>query len=117
VSSRPIIGAWRGQRGIGAIAIVLALLSAAILYFGYFRMQTAMSEKKTTLPAIDASRAVACLSNRQNVERDIQMWLVNHPGETPSFAALEADGLRIPHCPEGGEYSLVGVQVHCSKHE
>jgi type II secretory pathway component PulJ len=107
----------RGERGLGAIAVILALLIGALLYFGYFRMQSAMSEKKTTISAIDASRAFACRTNRQTVERDIQMWLVNHPGETPSFAALTADGAHIPSCPEGGAYSLEGVQVRCSKHD
>lgn len=105
------------QRGLGAVAVILALLIAAILYLGYFRMQSATSEKKTGVSAIDASRAFACKTNRQTAERDVQMWLVSHPGETPSFAALESDGARIPTCPEGGTYSLDGVQVRCSKHE
>jgi type II secretory pathway component PulJ len=107
----------RSQRGIGLIAVIVALLIAAVLYLGYFRMQSAMSEKHTAVTAIDTTRAFACKTNRQNVERDIQMWLVNHPGETPSFAALEADGARIPRCPEGGTYSLDGVHVRCSKHD
>ena len=107
----------RGQGGFSGIVLVIVLLIAALLYLGYFHMQSAVSEKKTTIPAIDASRAVACRSNRQNVERDIQMWLVDHPGEAPSFAALETAGVRIPRCPEGGEYSLDGVHVRCSKHD
>jgi Tfp pilus assembly protein PilX len=107
----------RSQRGIGLIAVIVALLIVAVLYLGYFRMQSAMSERKTAVTAIDSTRAFACKTNRQTVEREIQMWLVNHPGETPSFAALEADGAHIPSCPEGGTYSLDGLQVRCSKHD
>jgi len=107
---------WRNQRGLGAIALIVALLIIAVLYLGYFRMQSAMSEKKTTITAIDNSRAFACKTNRQTVEREIQMWLVNHPGETPALAALAADG-HVATCPEGGTYSLEGVQVRCSKHD
>jgi hypothetical protein len=105
------------QRGIGAVAVILALLIAAVLYLGYFRRQSATSDTKAGLSAIDASRAFECKTNRQTAERDVQMWLVNHPGETPSFAALESDGARIPTCPDGGSYTLDGVQVRCSKHD
>jgi len=101
------------QRGLGAIAVILALLIIAILYLGYFQMQSAMSEQKKTV----TTRAFACRTNRQTVEREIQMWLVNHPGETPSFAALEADGAHVATCPEGGTYSLSGLHVLCSKHD
>jgi type II secretory pathway component PulJ len=107
----------RAERGLGVIAVILALLIAAVLYLGYFQMQSMMRGTKTTVTAIDTSRAFACRTNRQTVEREIQMWLVNHPGETPTFAALEADGAHIPSCPEGGTYSLDGLHVRCSKHD
>lgn len=107
----------RSQRGFGAVALILVLLLVAALYFGYLQMRSAVGEQKHTVGAIDASRAFACKTNRQTVEREIQMWLVNHPGETPSFAGLEADGIHIPSCPEGGTYSLDGLTVRCSRHE
>jgi hypothetical protein len=44
------------------------------------------------------------------------MWSVNHPGETVSLAALEADGAHVPACPDGGELSLAGTSVRCSVH-
>jgi hypothetical protein len=59
---------------------------------------------------------VACRANRANAERDVQMWLVNHPGEPPTIATLEADGIRIATCPDGGAYSIEGVNVACDKH-
>ncbi len=105
-----------GQRGFTFVAVLLALLIAAALYFGYFKMQSAMSARSTGVSAIDAARAVACRTNRQNIERDVAMWSVNHPDEAPSFGALEAEGIRIPACPEGGHYELVGRAVHCSVH-
>jgi competence protein ComGC len=106
----------RSESGLGAIALIVVLLILAVLYLGYFRMQSAMSEKKTTITAIDNSRAFACKTNRQTVERQIQMWQVNHPGEAPSLAALAADGF-VATCPEGGTYSLDGTHVRCSKHD
>jgi hypothetical protein len=104
------------QRGLSFVAVLLALLIAAALYFGYFRMQGAMSGRSTGVAAIDASRAVACRTQRQQIERDITMWAVNHPDDPPSIAALQADGIRIPSCPEGGRYDIVGREVRCSVH-
>jgi hypothetical protein len=105
-----------GQNGFGFVAVLLALLIAAALYFGYFRLQSAPGERAKGIAAIDAARAVACRSNRQTIERDITLWSVSHPGETPTLAAMQADGLHIPACPEGGRYELVGAEVHCSLH-
>jgi hypothetical protein len=105
-----------GQRGVGFVAVLLALLIAAVLYLGYFKLQDATSQRSTGLAAIDASRAIACRTNRQNIERDIAMWSVNHPDEQPTLAGLQAEGLRVPSCPEGGRYEIVGREVHCSVH-
>jgi Tfp pilus assembly protein PilX len=104
------------QRGFGAIVLIAVLLVAALLYFAYFRTQSGVSEKKTAVSAIDNSRAFACKTNRQTVEREIQMWRVNHPDEAPSLAALEADGAHVATCPEGGTYSLIDGAVVCSRH-
>lgn len=104
------------ERGLGAIALVLALLVAALLYLGYVQMSATMNATKTTVAAVDNTRAFACKANRQTVEREIQMWLVNHPGETPSLAGLDSDGVHVATCPEGGTYGLVGMHVTCSKH-
>lgn len=105
------------QHGFGFVAVLLAMLIAAALYFGYFKMQNATAERSTGIAAIDASRAVACRTNRQTIERDISFWSVNHPDETPTFEALARDGIHIPSCPEGGHYSLVGLHVACSRHQ
>jgi type II secretory pathway component PulJ len=105
-----------GQNGFGLVAVLLALLIAAALYFGYFQLQSAPGERSKGISAIDAARAVACRSNRQIIERDITLWSVSHPGETPTLAAMQADGVRIPACPEGGRYELVDAEVRCSVH-
>jgi hypothetical protein len=104
------------QRGISFVAVLVAMLIAAALYFGYFRLGSGTSERSAGVTAIDASRAIACRTQRQSIERNIGLWSVNHDGETPTFAALEADGFRTPSCPEGGRYELIGREVHCSKH-
>jgi hypothetical protein len=105
------------QRGLGAIALILALLVAALLYVGYVQMNSTTPAIKTTVAAVDNTRAFACKTNRQTVEREIQMWLVNHPGETPTFDSLESDGVHMATCPEGGTYALVGMHLTCSKHQ
>ena len=114
---RAAIRSASNQRGAGFIAVLIALLIAAALYFGYFKMQSGPAERSVGIAAIDASRAVACRANRQNIERDISFWAVNHPDETPTLEALARDGLRIPSCPEGGRYSIVDKHVVCSRHE
>ena len=106
----------RCDAGLGAIAVIVALLVAALLSLGYFQMQSAMQPTQA-VSTIDTSKAFACKTNRQTVERELQMWLVDHPGETPSLAALAADDGAAAHCPEGGDYTLVGLQVRCSTHE
>jgi hypothetical protein len=40
------------------------VLIAAALYFGYFRMQGATSGRSSGVAAIDASRSVACRTQR-----------------------------------------------------
>ncbi len=94
----------------------MALVIAAVLYFGYFRMQGAMSGRSGGVAALDAGRAVACRSNRRNIEGAITYWAVEHPDDTPTLAALERDGQHVPSCPEGGRYSIVGRSVECSIH-
>ena len=106
-----------GQRGFGVMGLVLVLLLIALGYLGYLRLLTPRYETQRATTAIDASKAFACATNRQTIEREVQMWLVNHPGEQPSMAALAADGTGRATCPEGGIYSLDGLRVHCSKHD
>ncbi|MBI3781941.1 MAG: hypothetical protein HY270_00920 [Deltaproteobacteria bacterium] len=110
------MNALRSQKGMSFVVVLGALLIAAFLYFGYFKMQDAGGEKSKGIAAINGGREVACRTQRQNVERDIVMWRVNHPDEEASIAALRSEGIRIPACPEGGVYSISGESVHCSKH-
>lgn len=104
-----------GEAGFGFAGVLMAMLIAAALYFGYFRLQDTAGGQGTRITAIDASRDVACRSNRQTIERALVMWAVNHDGEA-SLSALESDGIGVPSCPEGGAYQLTGKVVSCSKH-
>lgn len=107
---------YRSEAGFGFAAVLMALLIAAVLYFGYFKMQDTRGGQATRITALDTTRDVACRSNRQTIERAIVMWSVNHDGEAPSLNGLAQDGIDVPSCPEGGTYSLAGNSVHCSKH-
>jgi len=109
--------ALRNQRGFGFVSILLTLLILAVLYLGYFKMPNTMSGSRSAgIAAINTSRDIACRTQRQQIERDVMMWSVNHPDEPPTLAALQRDGLHIPACPEGGQYSIDGREVHCSVH-
>jgi hypothetical protein len=108
---------WRDSGGMGLVSVLAALLILAVLYFGYFKMQSMTNEGAVGTTAIDASRGVACRTQRQAAERDIMMWSVDHPDETPTLASLERAGVQIPSCPEGGTYSLEGKHLRCSVHD
>ena len=107
----------RSEGGFSVVAVLFILLILSALYVGYRQLRSVATEQQPPLAALDASRAFACKANRQTVERQIQIWLINHPGETPSLAALADDGIRLPSCPQGGTYSVDGLTVRCSKHE
>jgi hypothetical protein len=104
------------EAGFGFASVLMALLIAAALYVGYFKMQSAGSGSGTRIAALDASRDVACRSNRQTIERALVMWSASHDDGTPSLEGLARDGIGVPSCPEGGTYTLAGNTVHCSKH-
>lgn len=103
------------QRGSGAVSVVIVLLLiVALSYVGASRLARPSESATADSPAtaVDNTKAFACASNRQTAEREVQMWLVNHPGETPT---LEAVG-SAAHCPTGGTYRLDGLEVFCSAH-
>jgi len=106
----------QSQRGSSFVSLLLVLVILAALYFGYFGLPQIGSERSKGKTAIDSSRAVACRVQRQQIERDIEMWKVSHPDEQPTLASLRASGLRVPSCPEGGRYDIVEGSVHCSIH-
>jgi 23S rRNA C2498 (ribose-2'-O)-methylase RlmM len=104
------------ERGVSFTAVLVALLIGAALYLGYFGFHDRAAQRSVGITAIDTSRTVACRSNRQTLERALIAWSATHEGESPTLEALAADGVRIPSCPEGGTYSLVGREVRCSLH-
>ena len=107
----------RTQDGFGFVSVLLALLLVAALYFGYFGMQDAMKgQRSTSIAALDATKAVACRTQRQALERDITFWSADHPDEQPTLAGLRQAGIHIPSCPEGGRYEIAGSRVECSVH-
>ncbi|HVN83411.1 MAG TPA: hypothetical protein VMW17_01060 [Candidatus Binatia bacterium] len=107
----------RRQRGFSFVSIVVAMLVLAALYFGYFHFQSSMtSERKTGIQSIEAAKDVACRTQRQQIERDVQLYVADHDHPPRSLDDLEHAGIHVPPCPEGGDYSLRGAHVVCSKH-
>jgi len=107
----------RNQNGASFATVLVVLLIAVALYYAYFGVRDAATGKSAGVSAIDTSRAVACRSNRQTLERAVVAWSQTHDGETATLAALTADGIRVPSCPEGGTYSLAGNSVRCGTHQ
>lgn len=105
------------QRGSTFVSVLFTMLIALVLYFLYFEVHKIQSDKATGMRAIEASQGAACQANRDLLEREIRMWQANHPNEEPSFDDLRRDRLRVPSCPEGGEYEIEGKTVACSKHD
>jgi hypothetical protein len=107
----------RSQDGASFVAVLMALLIASALYFGYFELQQKGGERSTSIAAVNGSRAFACRTNRQTIERQLLMWTVNHPDETPTLDDVERESGPLASCPEGGTYSLNGRSVVCSLHQ
>ena len=106
----------RNQRGLSFASVLMALLIGAALYFGYFRMAST-NEKKVSIQSLDTTKNVACRTQRQQIERDVQGYIAQHDGPPASLGELERGGIDIPSCPEGGRYALSGLTVTCTKHQ
>ena len=106
------------QQGLGAIGTLVSLLILGLLIFAYTKNQIGSGDPRSSGPvtSIDKGRAAACLAQRRTVERDIVAWSVEHGDETATLAALQSAGFSVPTCPEGGQYSISGQHVDCSKH-
>jgi hypothetical protein len=63
------------------------------------------------------SHEVACLAQRRQVERDVMMFVASHPDKMPTIVNLEDAGIRVPWCPDGGDYRVERQSVLCSEHD
>lgn len=104
------------NKGFYLIGLLIALLIIMILA-GY---QLGGDKKENIPPAktqIDRGKSAACMANRRTLETQIQMWMIQHPGETPTKEKLEQARISIPRCPAGGTYSITpDGKVVCSVH-
>ncbi|MBI4515466.1 MAG: hypothetical protein HY699_06595 [Deltaproteobacteria bacterium] len=104
------------EGGFSFVSILLAMLLLAVLYFGYFRLSSSSGEKGAGIQSLQTSKGIACRTQRQQIERDVQAYSMSHDGPPHSLAELEREGIRVPSCPEGGRYALAGIQITCSTH-
>ena len=104
------------NKGFYLIGLLIALVIIMILV-GY---QMGGNKKENLPPAktqIDRGKAAACTANRRALETQIQMWMIQHPGETPTIEKLKQARISIPRCPAGGTYSITPEgKVVCSIH-
>ena len=106
----------RKNKGFFFISILMALLIIMILS-GYMLG----GDKKENIPPartyVDRGSNTACTANRQVLETQIQMWMISHPGETPTIEKLKQAKQNVPRCPSGGTYTIdSNYKVSCSKH-
>jgi hypothetical protein len=106
----------RSESGASFVAVLVAMLLAGALYFGYFKGGETVGERSVGIAAIDGSRKFACRMNRQTIERQIKSWMASHEGDVPTLDELDEDVGPLATCPEGGYYSLDGTSVACSEH-
>ena len=105
-------------RGFTFVSVPMALLIVAVLYFGYFHMAANEGAKSVGIQSLQTSKAIACRTQRQQIERDVQMYAATHDDVPPrSLDDLAQSGIRVPSCPEGGRYQLSGSHVICSLHQ
>ncbi|HUI26094.1 MAG TPA: hypothetical protein VL403_08410 [Candidatus Kryptonia bacterium] len=114
---RPTTRKRSSEEGFTFVSILVAVLVLAALYFGYFHFTSVSGERKKGIESIQAAKDVACRTQRQQIERDVQMYAADHDNPARSLDDLERAGIHVPPCPEGGTYSLRGTHVLCSKHQ
>ncbi len=103
------------ERGNAMISLLMAMVILGTLYLGYVGMPDFRGKRGGPV-AIENTRDVACKIQRQQIERDIDIWKVDHT-EEPSLDALKGAGIFIPACPEHGTYDVAGSHVVCSVHK
>ena len=105
------------NKGFYLIGLLIALLIIMILT-GKFMTGDEKSGTGGAINALDKSKAAACSANRMQLQTQLQMWAVSHPGEEATLENLRAANYSIPRCPAGGEYTITGQgQVNCSIHD
>lgn len=110
-----------GERGVALVAVLIALLVVAALYFGLPALRPSSgshgTDGGTGVAALERAREAACRTSRQMIERSLVMWRARHPGAQPSIGDLAREGIRVSPCPEGGEYVVAGGRVYCTVHD
>ena len=103
--------------GFYLIGLLIALLIIMILTGKYM----SGDRERGVPPAqtnIDKSKSAACSANRMQMQTQIQMWSINHLGETPTVEKLRQANINVPRCPAGGEYYITPKgDILCSVHD
>lgn len=106
----------KNNKGFYFLSLLMALVIIMIL-MGHYLGGDKEQPKPDPLTYIDKGKSTACIANRNQIETNIQMWLINHPGETPTIEKLRQSGYSVPQCPEGGVYTIKpDGKTICSKH-
>ncbi|MBN1476099.1 prepilin-type N-terminal cleavage/methylation domain-containing protein [Candidatus Sumerlaeota bacterium] len=108
------------RQGFGLIEIMVVVVILMVLVGGYSHFGgfgESVSEG-TAQMAMDRANDTACRMSRASVAGNVEMWLVNHPGMTPTTASLQESGIsmRCPHSRTGGMYVYIDGEVYCTDH-
>lgn len=105
------------QKGFSLVSVLAVVVIGGLLYAGYLSLMSG----KSTVPESSGSlmsvpKSTACEMNRNALKNALLSWSVRNPGKQPSIRGLEASGVTIPQCPDGGRFQLKDDKVVCSMH-
>jgi uncharacterized protein (UPF0333 family) len=99
------------------LELLVVVVVLAILAGGYFARDNPSSESSTYRRSINQANDAACLANRAMLRTAIETFRIENPNTPITRENLEAKGIRVPVCPQGGAYGWTrDHQVICSKH-
>ena len=106
----------RSERGMSLITILATLAVMAVLYAGYFDLSDSDSTMSRGAELTNASQGMSCGMNRRSIEQAMMRWSITHPDQQLTIERMEQEGILVKHCPEGGQFTIVGKKVLCSVH-
>jgi prepilin-type N-terminal cleavage/methylation domain-containing protein len=108
------------HRGFGLIEIMVVVVILMIMVGGYSHFGGFGDgvDQGTAQMAMDRANDTACQMSRAAAAGNVEMWLVSHPGQTPTTASLRESGIsmRCPHSRSGGTYVYIDGEVYCTDH-
>jgi hypothetical protein len=104
------------ERGSGSFGIVASLVVVGLILFLFSIMMKETVSPNGGLAVAAVSQDAACALNRQTLQASLLTYSVRNDGSSLTLGEAQRQGIRVPECPEKGQYSLDGKEVVCSVH-